>query len=78
MSFLGALTQPIGRLGLRSAHPLGLARLPAAVRGAFPLRSTVRISSVRDDDAIPGAGSSVARRFGVEALVELRLRVAMR
>jgi hypothetical protein len=55
-----------------------LARLPAAVRGAFPLRSTVRISSVRDDDAIPGAGSSVARRFGVEALVELRLRVAMR
>ena len=53
----------------------GLARLPPAVRGDFPLRSVVRISSVRVAATGGGAASSVALRFGV--LVEPRFRVAM-
>jgi len=47
------------------------------VRGAFPLRSTVRISSVREGGGVVGgASSSVALRLGV--FVEPFFRVAMR
>ena len=80
MPFLGALAQPVGRLGLRGGELLGIAALAAGgARRLCPCGACARISSVRDWSAVSVGGADVVGsplRFGV--LVERRLRVAMR